>query len=114
MGNKIELIKKVRGTSTYKNAINSNFTELLSNIPIQQTTNLSVSDFFIAYDQLFFDIPPTGEENSHSYLINRSTQYIGGSTIDAEKAALIEEINSLRQQLLDLGETFLTTNNLTK
>jgi len=41
-----------------------------------------------------------------------SQQYIGGSVIDAEKQALIEEINSLRQQLLDLNQSFTDINSL--
>ena len=110
---KIDLIKKIRGNSTYSNAINSSFTELIPNVPPETQVNVTVEEFFVNYEQLFFDIPPNGEENSHEYLIKRSTEYLGGSIFDAEKAALIEEINSLRQQLLDIGDTFLATNNLT-
>jgi hypothetical protein len=46
-------------------------------------------------------------------MIERSTQYVGGGVQDEEKRALIEEINSLRQQLLDLGQTYLTISNIT-
>jgi prefoldin subunit 5 len=45
-------------------------------------------------------------------LVERSQQYIGGSVLDAEKQALIEEINSLRQQLLDLNQTFTNINDI--
>jgi prefoldin subunit 5 len=54
----------------------------------------------------------SGSINSHTYLVEQSQQYIGGSVIDAEKQALIEEINSLRQQLLDLNQSFTDINSL--
>ncbi|NDC57147.1 MAG: hypothetical protein EBZ69_10160 [Alphaproteobacteria bacterium] len=74
---------------------------------------LSVDEFFNQYERLFFDIPISGSINSHSYMIERSTQYVGGIIQDQERQALIEEINSLRQQLLDLGQTYLTISNVT-
>jgi hypothetical protein len=85
---------------------------LLRALPPNNSICLTVEQFFEEYDQLFFDIPVTGEINSHTYLVNRSQQYIGGSVIDAEKQALIEEINSLRQQLLDLNQSFSSISNL--
>ena len=35
-----------------------------------------------------------------------------GSILDPEKQALIEEINTLRQQILDLSQTYLTINKV--
>lgn len=109
----VNLVKEVYGLNTYTKAVNTNFTELLTQpVEITQTT-ITVDEFFQYYDQLFFDIPVSGSVNSHSYLVERSQQYIGGSVIDNEKLALIEEINSLRQQLLDLNQNFTNINNLT-
>ena len=64
------------------------------------------------YNQLFFEIPVSGSINSHTYLVETSQQYIGGSVLDAEKQALIEEINSLRQQILDINQTFTNINEI--
>jgi hypothetical protein len=109
---KVDLIKKVRGVNTYTKAIDTEFTELISpEVPTVEEA-VTVERFFELYDQLFFDIPVEGEINSHKYIIERSTQYLGGSIFDAEKAALVEEINSLRQQLIELGNTFTTINNI--
>lgn len=107
----VDLVKQVYGINTYNKAIDNSFTELVQ--PTQAVTSsvVTVSDFFNYYDQLFFDIPVSGSINSHTYLVQRSQQYIGGSVLDAEKQALIEEINSLRQQILDLSQTYL---NITK
>lgn len=110
----VNLIKKVRGINTYTKAIDNSFTEFITAAPVSEPATISIEQFFDYYDQLFYDIPVTGEEYSHVVLVNRSQQYIGGSVIDAEKQALIDEINSLRQQIIDLSETYLSIGNITK
>jgi len=108
----IDLVKEIYGINTYSKAVDTSFTELVA--PVQELTDslITVDLFFTYYDELFFNIPVSGSINSHTYLVERSQQYIGGSVIDAEKQALIEEINSLRQQLLDLNQSFSTINDL--
>lgn len=108
----IELVKEIYGINTYSKAVNTEFTELVA--PVQEVTAsvVTVEDFFNYYDELFFNIPVSGSINSHTYLVERSQQYIGGSVVDAEKQALIEEINSLRQQLLDLNQSFSNINDI--
>jgi hypothetical protein len=39
---------------------------------------------------------------------------VGSNAIDIEKQALIEEINTLKQQIVDLTETYLTVGSLTR
>jgi len=85
---------------------------LISTAPQETASVVTVDQFFQYYDELFFNIPVSGSINSHVYLVERSQQYIGGSVIDNEKQALIEEINSLRQQLLDLNQSFTNINDL--
>jgi hypothetical protein len=108
----VSLAKTVRGSSTYTSVIDTDFTELIS--PIQDTVEetVTVERFFELYESLFFDIPVDGELNSHKYLVNRSTQYLGGNQMDMEKQALIEEINSLRSQLTELNGNIMSVNNL--
>ena len=108
----VDLVKQVYGLNTYNKAIDTSFTELVQPTPAVTASIVTVSEFFNYYDQLFFDIPVSGSINSHTYLVERSQQYIGGSVLDAEKQALIEEINSLRQQILDLSQTYLNISNI--
>jgi hypothetical protein len=108
----VDLVKQIYGLNTYSKAIDTSFSELISPPTQISSSAITVDDFFSYYDELFFDIPVDGDINSHKYLVERSQQYIGGSVIDAEKQALIEEINSLRQQLLDLNQTFTNINQL--
>ena len=108
----IDLVKEIYGINTYTKAVNTEFTELLQPVVVETTPTVTVDQFFQYYQDLFFDIPVSGSINSHTYLVEQSQQYIGGSVIDAEKQALIEEINSLRQQLLDLNQSFTDINSL--
>ena len=112
MSNQVSLVKNIYNTREYESAIDNSFSELVTpniNVP---DTGITVSQFFDYYNQLFYDIPVDGEINSHVYLVQQSQQYIGGSVIDVEKQALIEEINALRQQLVDLNQTFTSINNV--
>ena len=108
----VQMVKKIYGLNTYSKAIDTSFSELIS--PTQEVTasGITVDQFFDYYNQLFFEIPVSGSTNSHTYLVETSQQYIGGSVLDAEKQALIEEINSLRQQILDINQTFTNINEI--
>lgn len=108
----IELVKEIYGTNTYTKAVDTSFTELITPTVEVDANIVTVEQFFQYYEDLFFDIPVSGSINSHVYLVERSQQYIGGSVIDNEKQALIEEINSLRQQLLDLNQSFTSINDI--
>jgi hypothetical protein len=68
--------------------------------------------FFDAYEDLFFQIPATGDVNSHEYLVKRSTEYLGGGVLTDNEKAYIEEINSLRQQLLEASTNYLNLTNI--
>jgi hypothetical protein len=108
----IELTKEIYGLNTYTKAIDTDFEELIPQETIVTSSIVTVDDFFTYYNDLFFDIPVSGSINSHTYLVETSQQYIGGSVLDAEKQALIEEINSLRQQILDINQSFNDINTI--
>lgn len=109
---KVGLIKQVRGINTYTKAIDTDFKEFVNPVQEVPTSEMTVDQFFQQYERLFYDIPVSGSTNSHSYMIERSKQYVGGNTVDSEKQALIDEINSLRQQLLDINQTYITIGNI--
>ena len=112
MATNVQLIKEIYGVNTYNKAIDTKFTELVTPPTDLPETEITVDQFFQYYENLFFNIPVSGSINSHAYLVEKSQEYIGGSLIDAEKQALIEEINSLRQQLLDLNQSFTNIDNV--
>jgi hypothetical protein len=109
---KVQLVKQIYGSNTYSKAIDTEFSELIKPVEEISSPNITVDEFFQEYERLFYDIPVNGDINSHNYMIQRSVQYVGGAGLDAEKQALIEEINSLKQQLIDLNQTYLNIGNI--
>ena len=114
MSEQVKLVKEVYGRTTYTKVIDTSFSELYSSVTASAAigTQTSIELFFDAYNNLFFQIPATGEVNSHEYLIKRSTEYLGGGVFTDNEKAYIEEINSLRQQLLEANTNFLNLNNI--
>lgn len=112
MSEQVNLIKEVYGRVTYSKVVDSAFTELYTPVSASAPAPLTVEEFFNLYNDLFFQIPATGEINSHEYLVARSTEYLGGGVLTDNEKAYIEEINSLRQQLLEANTNFLNLNNI--
>ena len=100
MKQKINLNKQVFSKTQYPKVISTEFTQLVpeptGSVAVEDVT---VDEFFILYDDLFFDIPQTGN-NSHETLITTSTEYIGFSPINEELEALQQEITNLRLELI--------------
>lgn len=113
------LDKTLYNKRDYNIFIDTSFTEL---VPLQEElpSSLTVSDFFALYNTLFFDIPKNGETNSHEYLIQQSSEYLGKGFIETDIQPLIDEITFLRQELLEtkqqltslLGNSTLTSQTL--
>lgn len=112
MKQEVNLIKEVYGRNTYTRVIDTSFSELYTPVTASVAPEqITVEAFFDLYNQLFFEIPAMGEVNSHEYLAKRSTEYLGGGVLTDNERAYIEEINSLRQQLLEANQNYL---NLSK
>ena len=114
MSEQVKLIKEVYGRNTYTTVIDTSFSELYTPVTtsVKASNQTTVDTFFDLYNTLFFQIPATGELNSHEYLVKRSTEYLGGGVVSDTEKAYIEEINSLRQQLLEVNTNYLNTNNI--
>lgn len=114
MAQKINLVKEVYGRNTFTRVIDTSFSELYTPVSasVALDQQITVDTFFDLYDQLFFDIPATGEVNSHEYLVARSTEYLGGGVLTDNEKAYIEEINALRQQLLEANANLSNLSNL--
>jgi len=109
---KIILNKTGYNSTQFSRVINTTFSQTVTPAPPTASNPIAtVDDFFNAYDTLFFSIPITGEINSHEYLIKRSSEYVGGESINETVQALINEINNLRAESI---ETFTQQNRLTQ
>jgi len=103
MAEKINLNKNVFNKQDFLNTVNTSFTQLV--LPITLPTPVfTVDDFFVQYENLFFQIPKEGDINSHQYLVERSGTYIEFNRVNEEIQALLEEITQLRQENLELNQ----------
>lgn len=99
---KLDLNRKVFDKDKFNKTISTDFNQFSPPSDDIDLPTIDVGTFFQNYSQIFYDIPKTGDVNSHEYLVRQSQDYIGGDAINADIAALLEEINSLRQELFDL------------
>jgi len=112
MKQEVTLEKEIYGAATYRKVVDTQFTQLLT--PVAPTEdNFTVDQFFRMYESLFYQIPIDGELNTHEYLVRRSQEYIGASVLTNNEKALLDEINSLRQQLLEANKSLTDIARLT-
>jgi hypothetical protein len=100
----IPIQKTVFDKDLFNRVINTQFNQLINQNAIQgeETPSFSIDDFFSLYEQLFYQIPRDGEINSHQYILQREADYLGITINQDDIQALLNEITSLRQQVLDL------------
>lgn len=102
----IPIQRQVFGKNIYPKVIDTTFRELTS-ITDENEQFRTIQYFFQLYDDLFYEIPPVGPVNSHEYLINTSTEFVGIEARNSDVDALIEEINDLRRQLLEANQNLI-------
>ena len=97
----IPVQKTVFNKNNYEQVININFSQLLNNQVTEDTPSFTVDDFFQLYENLFFQIPKEGDINSHRYIIQKEADLLGINIDNTNVQALLDEITTLRQELLD-------------
>jgi len=110
MDNIINLSKKFYNKNQYEKVIDTNFSQLVQDTSsLEETPSISIDQFFQYYQSLFYSIPKFGEINSHEYIVNNSSAYIGTTESQNEELqALINEITSLKQENLELNKQIIT------
>ena len=102
MSQNVEFNNQVFDKRQYKKNLDVSFKELgVSSIQDQIDNTPTINDFFQMYADLFYDIPETGNINSHEYLIEKSSNYINFEPNVEEIEALQNEIAQLRTELLN-------------
>jgi hypothetical protein len=107
----IPVQKTVFNKDTYGRVIDTQFSQLLNQNAEEEPVSFTVDDFFDLYDQLFYQIPRDGDTNSHQFILQREADYLGVSISQDDIQALLNEITSLRQQVLEAQQTI---NDLTR
>jgi hypothetical protein len=92
----------------YEKTIDTSFDQQsLPTPPIANT--ISVTDFFNLYNTIFYDIPVDGDINSHTYIVRTSGDYAGlDNPTGQDVQILLDEITTLRQDLLAANQTILS------
>jgi len=97
----VDLQKAVYTKAQYEQVIDTSFSQLgVASISASAENQISIEQFFGYYNDLFYDIPATGETNSHEFLVKSSGEYINFDQIAEEILALQQEITGLREELL--------------
>jgi hypothetical protein len=107
----IPIQKTVFNKDTYGRVVDTQFSQLINQGTEDETLSFTVDDFFQLYDEVFYQIPKEGDINSHQYILQREADYLGISISQDDVQALLNEITSLRQQVLEAQQTI---NDLTK
>ena len=97
----IPIQKVVFNKDSFTKVINNQFNQLLNNNLEQESTEITLDDFFQLYNNFFYQIPREGDINSHNYILQKEAEYMGVQLNDDNFKLLLEEITNLRQELLD-------------
>jgi hypothetical protein len=96
----IPIEKTVFNKDAFGRIVDTQFNFLLSNVS-EDTPVFTIEDFFQLYDQLFYQIPKEGDTDSHRFILEKEADYLGVIINQDDIQALLEEITTLRQQVLD-------------
>ncbi len=106
----ISFDKSTFSRDSFEKLVDTRFKQLLkpSN---EQPTEFTLEEFFTLYDDLFFQIPPEGDVQSHRFILNKTAEYLGVKINDESNIqALLDEITLLKQELLDANKSLGSIN----
>ena len=98
----INISKEEYLKTQFDKVVDTGFKQLVPQTPVP-TPVPTVNDLFTLYNKLFYEIPPTGP-NSHTELIERSSDFINYQNQDQSIEVLLEEINSLQARINELTQ----------
>jgi hypothetical protein len=109
----IPIEKQVFDKGIYQKVIDTQFHQLLNSNISSETPTFTLDDFFQLYEDIFYEIPKEGDTNSHRYILEKEAKYLGVIVDQDDIQALLNEITTLRQQLLDTQQIITTLNTTT-
>lgn len=99
----IKLSSETFSKAQFNKVVNTEFSELITigndDVETVSTNSQDVEDFFLLYNELFYNIPKEGE-NSHKSLIEQSSEYIDYNNETENYQTLLLEIERLNNELL--------------
>jgi hypothetical protein len=110
----IPIQRTVFNKNNFTKVVDTQFSQLINNQSVEETPSFTLNDFFQLYEDLFDQIPKEGDINSHQYILQKEADYLGVQIDKDDVQSLLDEITSLRQEVLDsqtiINELTTTTN----
>lgn len=109
MDKTINIAKRVLNKGNINRITNRDITFFVNEPdPISATT---VDEFFQIYDRLYFEIPVEGSNNSHEFIVKKSSELYSLEQDLVNLQPLLDEIAQLRSRLLLANNTILDLEN---
>ena len=108
MANEIKIEKTVFNRNQFNKVIDRSFKTYAQPEPVEE--QVTVDEFFTLYEQLFYEIPVEGDVNSHTYLIQRSSELVDFEKDTQDIQPLLDEISILREQILEYQNQLIEAN----
>lgn len=105
MANNVQIQKTVYNSTEFGKVIDRSFSTFTQPVPEEDTD--TVEEFFRLYEKLYYIITPTGETDSHEYLIRKSSELVDFQKNTEDIQPLLDEIAQLREQLLQANQQIL-------
>lgn len=105
MDKEVRIKKTVFSKDKFDKVVDRSFKSYVQ--PDEVITGPTVEQFFLDYESLYLTIPPTGETNSHEYLIRRSSELVDYEKDTADIQPLLDEIAQLRDQNLEAQQQII-------
>jgi hypothetical protein len=99
---RIRIQKEVYRSDQFNNLVDRQFSTFTK--PTVEVDTDTVEEFFRLYDKLYYSIPLEGDNNSHQYLLQKSSELIDFEKTTDDIQPLLDEIAQLRQQNLELNQ----------
>lgn len=104
MSKNLPIQKTVYNREKYRKVVSSNFTTF---VPPPADADPTIEDFFSLYETLYYEIPADGDIQSHTYLIQKSSELVDFEKDTQDIQPLLDEIADLRAQLLEANGEIL-------
>ncbi len=85
------------GKQTFQDVVDDKFSQFTQPVVVKE--EVSLEEFFKIFDDVFYNIPKYGETNSHQFIFNKVSEYLGVQKSDISD--LLEEVTTLKTQLVD-------------
>lgn len=102
MAEKVQVVKTVVDKASLNRVIDTSFSQFKTPTPSVDTD--TVEELFRLYLKLYTRIPIYGNINSHEFLVKESGKLYTEEVTTVEIQPLLDEIASLRAQLLDANQ----------